>query len=126
MFTPVAAFSGFSVNDIGEAKEFYTSVLGLKLESDMGGIHIQLPNGNQAWMYQKDDHRPAEYTMLNFIVDDINAAVDELIKLGVEFERYEGAPQDERGIMRGKEQNMGPNIAWFKDPAGNILSVLED
>jgi catechol 2,3-dioxygenase-like lactoylglutathione lyase family enzyme len=125
MFTPTAAFSGFSVNDMAAAKEFYGSKLGLQIEEDFGGARIQLPGGNQAWMYQKDDHAPAAYTMLDFIVDNIDEAVDELVKAGIVFEHYEGSPQDEKGIMRGKEHNMGPNIAWFKDPAGNILAVVE-
>ena len=125
MFTPKATFSGFSVDDLEKARAFYTNVLGCTIEDQTGGARILLPAGAQAWMYPKADHQPATYTMLDFIVDDIDEAVDSLEKNGVVFERYDGSPQDERGIMRGKEQNMGPNIAWFQDPAGNILAVLE-
>ena len=125
MFSPKAAFSGFSVNDLGQAKEFYTETLGLTVTDGVGGARIQLPGGSQAWMYPAKDHVPATYTMLDFVVDDIDEAVDELTSRGVRFERYEGIPQDDRGILRGQEKGMGPNIAWFKDPAGNILAVLE-
>jgi catechol 2,3-dioxygenase-like lactoylglutathione lyase family enzyme len=125
MFTPKATFSGFSVNDLEAAREFYTKVLGCTVQDQVGGAQILLPAGAQAWMYPKPDHQPAGYTMLDFIVDDIDEAVDALEERGVVFEHYDGSPQDERGIMRGKEHNMGPNIAWLKDPAGNILAVLE-
>lgn len=125
MFTPKATFSGFSVNDLETARKFYTETLGCDVRDEVGGARILLPGGAQAWMYPKSDHQSAGYTMLDFIVDDIDAAVEELEKRGVQFEHYEGSPQDERGIMRGKEQDMGPNIAWFKDPAGNILAILE-
>jgi len=125
MFTPVATFNGFSVNDIEKAKEFYAS-LGLQVgEGQMGGITITTPNGS-FWMYEKPDHQPAAYTTLNLVVSNIDEAVDALVEKGIVFEKYEGMYQDDKGIARGKEVNMGPNIAWFKDPAGNILSVLED
>lgn len=126
MFEPRAAFSGFSVDDIEKAKQFYVDILGLGMEDKMGGTELQLPGGATVWMYPKPNHEPAAYTMLNFVVDDIDVAVDELTARGIVFERYEGMPggQDEKGIMRGSP-DMGPNIAWFKDPAGNILSVLE-
>lgn len=120
-----STFSGFSVNDMQAAKQFYGKVLGLELEDKVGGTSIQLPGGASAWMYQKDDHVPAGYTMLDFVVDDIDEAFDALTTKGVQFEHYPGSYQDEKGIMRGKEHNMGPNIAWFKDPAGNILAILE-
>jgi catechol 2,3-dioxygenase-like lactoylglutathione lyase family enzyme len=125
VFSPKAAFSGFSVKDLGQAKVFYAETLGLTVTDDVGGAHIQLPGGSRAWMYPKKDHEPATYTMLDLVVDDIDDAVDELTSRGVRFERYEGMPQDDRGILHGKEKSMGPNIAWFKDPAGNILAVLE-
>jgi catechol 2,3-dioxygenase-like lactoylglutathione lyase family enzyme len=125
MFSPKAAFSGFSVDDIAKAKEFYTGVLGLKAKEQMSGLLITLPAGGETWAYPKEDHQPAAYTMLNFMVDDIDAAVDALVQKGVEFEKYEGLHQDEKGIAHGKAANMGPDIAWFKDPAGNILAVLE-
>lgn len=126
MFNPIATFSGFSVDDIEKAKVFYTSKLGAQAKDMPGGAELQLPGGAKAWMYSKPNHEPAGYTMLDFVVEDIDVAVDELARRGVEFERYEGMPggQDEKGIMRGGP-GMGPHIAWFKDPAGNILAVLQ-
>jgi catechol 2,3-dioxygenase-like lactoylglutathione lyase family enzyme len=121
-----STFSGFSVNDINTAKDFYGKVLGLELEDKVGGTSIHLPGGAIAWMYQKDDHQPAAYTMLDLVVDNIDEAYKAMVGAGVEFERYTGTPQDGKGIMHGKEHNMGPNIAWFRDPAGNILAVLEN
>ena len=125
MFKAKAAFSGFSVDDLAKAKEFYTETLGLKVEEQGVGLRIHLPGGGTVFSYPKDDHQPATFTILNFEVDNIDETVDELTNRGVQFERYEGAPQDEKGIMRGHSQHMGPDIAWFKDPAGNILAVLE-
>ena len=125
MFKPNAAFSGFSVSDIMVAKEFYTTKLDLQVTESMGGLNLVLPNGTEVWVYEKPNHQPATYTVLNFAVDDIDAAVDDLTERGITFERYDGMHQDERGIARGKEHDMGPDIAWFTDPAGNILSVLE-
>lgn len=122
----LSTFNGFSVNDMEAAKQFYGEVLGLKLEDKGGGTSIQMPGGASAWMYQKEDHQPAAYTMLNLVVANIDEAYDELAGKGVEFEHYPDFHQDEKGIMRGKEHNMGPNIAWFKDPSGNILAILED
>jgi catechol 2,3-dioxygenase-like lactoylglutathione lyase family enzyme len=126
MFQPTTAFSGFSVNDLAKAKEFYTQTLGLKVLEEGPGLIIHLPGGGTVLTYPKDDHQPATFTILNFVVDNIDQAVDELKNRGVSFERYAGMPQDEKGIMRGISQNMGPDIAWFKDPAGNILSVLQN
>jgi len=127
MFQPTAAFSGFSVKDLDAAKAFYREKLGLEVKDYMpGGARIALPRGAAAWMYEKSTHEPATYTMLNFIVDDIDAAVTALKDKGVEFEMYEGMHQDEHGIARGKAHNMGPDIAWFKDPSGNILAVLAE
>jgi catechol 2,3-dioxygenase-like lactoylglutathione lyase family enzyme len=125
MFKPKTAFSGFSVNDLAKAKEFYTQTLGLQVVEEGGGLRLHLPGGGTAFAYPKDDHQPATFTLLDFVVDDIDEAVDELKRRGVSFDRYEGMPQDEKGIMRGIAQNMGPDIAWFKDPAGNILAVLQ-
>jgi catechol 2,3-dioxygenase-like lactoylglutathione lyase family enzyme len=127
MFSPKAAFSGFTVNDLAKAKEFYTKTLGLKLADESMGLQLDLPGGGSAFVYEKPDHEPAKYTMLNFVVDDIDAAVEELGKQGVTFERYPDMPmqQDEKGIARGLAANMGPDIAWFTDPAGNILAVLQ-
>lgn len=116
------AFSGFSTNDIPKAKEFYANTLGLDVTEENGMLTLTFPGGHTVLIYPKDDHEPATFTVLNFQVDDIAGAVDGLAANGVRFERYgEDANQDERGIAR----DYGPPIAWFKDPAGNILSVLE-
>jgi catechol 2,3-dioxygenase-like lactoylglutathione lyase family enzyme len=125
MFQPKTAFSGFSVNDLAKAKEFYTQTLGLKVVEEGVGLRLHLPGGGTAFAYPKDDHQPATFTLLDFVVDDIDEAVDELKRRGVSFERYAGMSQDEKGIMRGIAQNMGPDIAWFQDPAGNMLAVLQ-
>lgn len=123
----VGAFSGYSSNDIEASKEFYGQTLGIDCDDNMGGIGFKI-NGQSVFIYPKDDHQPATFTVLNFVVPEINAAVDELASKGVTFERYDNMPgdQDERGVMRGKDVGMGPNIAWFKDPAGNILALVED
>jgi predicted enzyme related to lactoylglutathione lyase len=120
-------FSGFSVNDIATAKKFYQDVLGLEVDQNEMGLELKLKNGNNIFIYEKDDHQPATFTILNFIVEDINAAVDQLVTDGVSFEHYEGMPaeQDERGVLRGLAAKQGPDIAWFKDPAGNILGLLQ-
>ena len=117
------AFSGFSTNDIPAAKAFYADTLGLDVTDEDGMLNLKFPNGHTVLIYPKGgDHQPATYTVLNFDVDDIEAAVDELVARGVTFERYgDDFGQDERGIMR----DQGPPIAWFKDPAGNILSVIK-
>ena len=124
MFKPKGAFSGFSVDDLAKAEEFYTKTLGLTMTEEGAGARLQLPGGTTVFTYPKPDHKAATFTILNFQVDDIDAAVDELTSRGVRFHHYENS--DAKGIMRGKEQNMGPNIAWFNDPAGNFLAVLED
>jgi catechol 2,3-dioxygenase-like lactoylglutathione lyase family enzyme len=119
------AYSGFAVDDIQEAREFYGGTLGLKtsvLDEEYGLMSLHLAGDRDTLVYQKPDHTPATYTILNFPVDDIDKAVDELVTRGVRFESYDGFEQDEKGIARGQ----GPNIAWFKDPAGNVLSVLEE
>jgi predicted enzyme related to lactoylglutathione lyase len=121
------AFSGFSVDDIKKAKEFYSKTLGLQVSEikDMGGLlNLELAGRNKVMIYSKPNHEPATYTILNFPVDDVEEAVDALTKKGVKFEIYKekNLKTDEKGIMRGN----GPTIAWFKDPAGNILSVLEE
>ncbi len=125
MFKDVKAFSGYSVSDIAKAKRFYVEVLGLNVTEDteMGGmLTLHLATGGEVLIYPKGNaHIPATFTVLNFPVEDIDQAVDQLIAKGVQFERYQGIPIDEKGISRGR----GPNIAWFKDPAGNVLSVLE-
>jgi catechol 2,3-dioxygenase-like lactoylglutathione lyase family enzyme len=128
MFKADAAFSGFSVNSQQKAQEFYTKTLGLQLEDDKMGLQLKLPGGGSIFIYEKSDHKPASYTALNFIVANIDEAVDELTKTGVEFEQYDNMPgkQDENGILRSPSPDQGPDIAWFKDPAGNIISVLQD
>ncbi len=127
MFKAKGAFSGFSVHDLAEAREFYTGTLGLDAAAEGVGLRVHLPAGGAVFIYPKDDHQPATFTILNLQVDDIDAAVDELTHRGVHFEHYDGGVKtDEKGILRGKAQNMGPDIAWFKDPAGNVLSVLDD
>ena len=117
------AFSGFSVNDIEKAKEFYGRTLELKVSETNGLLTLHLAGGNDVLIYPKPNHTPATFTVLNFPVDDVDLAVDELSKRGVRFEKFNGPEikTDEKGIMRGN----GPTIAWFKDPAGNILSVLK-
>jgi len=118
------AFSGFSVDDIQKAKEFYGQTLGLKVSESHGLLTLHLAGGNNVLIYPKPNHAPATFTILNFPVDNVDKAVDELAKRGVRFEIYNtpDIKTDEKGIMRGK----GPTIAWFKDPAGNILSVLDE
>ena len=124
MLTDSKAFSGFAVDDLQKANEFYGQTLGVKtsmIDVPGGLLTLHLAGDRDTFVYPKPDFEPATYTILNFPVDDVEAAVDELTARGVEFERYEGFEQDEKGISRGN----GPTIAWFKDPAGNILSVLD-
>jgi catechol 2,3-dioxygenase-like lactoylglutathione lyase family enzyme len=122
MFKDSRAFSSFSVNDLRRAKEFYTQKLGLEVSVSPEGLDLRLAGGGRVFIYPKPNHEPASFTVLNFSVDDIDQAVDKLSQLGVRFEKYEGEIKtDEKGIHR----NAGPQIAWFKDPAGNILSVLQ-
>lgn len=128
MFRAQAAFSGFSVDDLIKAKQFYTQVIGLVIDDETMGLQFKLPGGGSLFIYQKDDHSPASFTVLNLVVENIDEAVDELKRLSVSFEIYDSMPgqQDEKGIARGIKANQGPDIAWFKDPSGNILSVLQD
>jgi catechol 2,3-dioxygenase-like lactoylglutathione lyase family enzyme len=114
------------VNDLAKCHEFYTGILGLKVDDEGMGMRLHLPDGGVVFVYSRQDHQPASFTILNFVVKNIDEAVDELNARGVSFERYQGIPQDEKGILRGLSQNMGQDIAWFRDPAGNILSVLQD
>jgi catechol 2,3-dioxygenase-like lactoylglutathione lyase family enzyme len=127
MFKATSSFSGYAVSDITAAKKFYTETLGLALNDETMGLRFQLPGGGLLFIYEKRDHTPATFTILNFIVTNIDVAVDALATNGVSFERYENMPesQDEKGILRGRSSSQGPDIAWFKDPAGNILSVLQ-
>jgi catechol 2,3-dioxygenase-like lactoylglutathione lyase family enzyme len=119
-----AAFSGFSVDDLAAAEKFYGSVLGLTVTKSPPGLMLKLTGSNGVLIYPKPDHQPASYTMLNFPVKDIDLAVGALGEKGVKFEHYDGMT-DDKGIARGLAQNRGPDIAWFKDPAGNILAVLQ-
>jgi predicted enzyme related to lactoylglutathione lyase len=122
MLDPSKAFSGFAVKDIAAAKSFYGDTLGLEVGEENGLLSIHIPEGQNILIYPKPDHQPAVFTILNFPVEDIDETVAELSTRGVEFERYEGFEQDDKGIARGDE---GPAIAWFTDPSGNILSVLQ-
>jgi catechol 2,3-dioxygenase-like lactoylglutathione lyase family enzyme len=126
MFKDTPAFSGFSVDDQAAAADFYGNLLGLEVDDNNMGLKLHLSGGGQVFVYAKPNHEPATYTMLNFVVDDIDQAVDDLSAKGVIFEAYPDMQQDEKGIARGRAAGMGPDIAWFKDPAGNILSVLQD
>jgi predicted enzyme related to lactoylglutathione lyase len=119
MFEHTKAFSGFSVDDIPKAKQFYSETLGIPVSEEYGMLHLHIAGDRDTLIYPKPDHTPATYTILNFPVADIDAAVDQLAARGVRFETYDGV--DAKGISRGH----GPAIAWFKDPAGNILSVLQ-
>ena len=123
MFRDTKAYSGFSVDDIPRAKEFYGDTLGLRTSQEHGLMTLHLAGDRPTLVYPKPDHEPANYTILNFPVDDIEAAVAALAERGVRFERYEGTEveTDEKGIFRGG----GPLIAWFRDPAGNVLSVIQ-
>jgi catechol 2,3-dioxygenase-like lactoylglutathione lyase family enzyme len=123
MFKDTKAFSGFSVNDAQKAKEFYGQTLGLDVSESYGLLRLHIAGGTTILMYPKENHTPATFTILNFPVANIEQAVDELVRRGVRFESYNegGLVTDEKGIFRGG----GPKIAWFKDPAGNLLSVLE-
>ena len=122
MFENTRAFSGFAVDDLAAARQFYGETLGLKTSEHYGLLTLHLAGGRDTLVYPKPDHEPATYTILNFAVDDIDAAVDELVSRGVELEKYDGLGQDDKGINRAG----GPYIAWFKDPAGNILAVLQE
>lgn len=123
MFKDTRAFSGFSVNDIPKAREFYEGTLGLEVSESNGMLQLHIAGGNPVLVYPKDNHVPATFTILNFPVPDVDSAVDELTAKGVQFEHYDypDMKTDEKGIMRG----WGPAIAWFTDPAGNIMAVLE-
>ena len=123
MFASNRAFSGFSVDDIGKAKDFYGGVLGIDVTEENGALSLHIPAGGDVFIYPKDDHEPATFTILNFPVEDIDQAANELADRGVSLVRYEGFDQDEKGTVRDPN---GPPIAWFLDPAGNVLSILEE
>jgi len=122
MLSNSKAFGSFSVDDIQKARQFYSEVLGLEIDNPMDMLSVKTDGNNDVFIYAKPDHQPATFTVLNFPVDDIDKAVDELTAKGTKFEQYdtEYLNTDEKGIHRG-----GPSVAWFKDPAGNILSVLQ-
>jgi catechol 2,3-dioxygenase-like lactoylglutathione lyase family enzyme len=122
MFEHTKAYSGFAVDDVQKAREFYGDTLGLKTSEEHGMLTLHIAGDRATLVYPKPDHSPADYTILNFPVDDIDKTVDELSARRVRFERYDGFEQDEKGIARGE----GPYIAWFRDPAGNVLSVLQE
>lgn len=129
MVTPLDIFSGFSVDDIAAAKAFYAGTLGLDVsDGPMGNLDLRLAAGGHVFIYPKPDHTPASFTILNLVVDDIDAAVDDLNARGVSTKIYDddSLPTDEKGVMRGRAAGRGPDIAWFRDPAGNVLSVLQD
>jgi predicted enzyme related to lactoylglutathione lyase len=125
MFKNVHAFSGFSVNDLAAAKDFYSKVLGLDVEEMPEGLTLKITGSNGIFVYPKPNHTPATYTVLNFPVKDIDKTVAELKSKGVSFEHYDNMT-DETGVARGIATHHGPDIAWFKDPAGNILAVLQN
>ena len=127
MFKDTQAFSSFSANNMQQVRQFYSETLGLPVNEIMEGLQLHPGGGGVVFIYPKPNHEPATFTVLNFHVDDIDKAVDDLRARGVKFESYEGEIKtDAKGIFRGGESGRGPNIAWFKDPAGNILSVLEE
>ncbi len=123
MFENTKAYSGFSVDDIDRARQFYEGTLGLKVTEENGMLGLHVSGGGDILIYPKPDHTPATFTILNFPVEDIDRAVDDLTGNGIEMVRYQGMNQDEKGIMR---DDFSPPIAWFLDPAGNVLSVLEE
>jgi catechol 2,3-dioxygenase-like lactoylglutathione lyase family enzyme len=123
MFHDAHAFSGFAVDDLAAAKQFYGETLGLEVAERPPGLELKLVSGATVFVYPRENHVPATFTILNFPVADIDAAVDVLAAGGVELERYDGMDADEKGIVRASDR--GPSICWFTDPAGNIISVLE-
>jgi catechol 2,3-dioxygenase-like lactoylglutathione lyase family enzyme len=125
MLKDAKAFSGFSVNDLAAAKQFYGQTLGLEVEENGPTLFLKIAGRDRILIYPKPDHAPATYTILNFPVDDIDRAVDELTGKGIKFEHYENMT-DSKGIARGVSSGQGPDIAWFKDPAGNFLSILKE
>lgn len=130
MFKNSAVFSGFSVNDLDAARQFYGEVLGLEIHEfgDGMGFGLKFANGGEHFVYPKADHEAATFTVLNFKVDNIDEAIASLKEKGIQFEHYhrDDLPQDESGVLRGLSHDMGPDIAWFKDPAGNVLSVMQE
>jgi len=127
MFKQSPAFSGFSTNDIAATRKFYEDTLGLLVTEENGMLTLHLATGGTVLIYPKDNHEPATFTVLNFPVDNIDVAVNALGERGVKLQKpAPGFQADDKGIVRGIAANMGPDIAWFTDPAGNILSVLQE
>jgi catechol 2,3-dioxygenase-like lactoylglutathione lyase family enzyme len=122
MFTDTKAYSGLAVRDLGRARQFYAETLGIRTSKEYGLLWLHLAGGRDTLVYEQPDATPASFTILNFQVDDVDAAVDALAARGVRFERYDDLAQDEKGIFREE----GPFIAWFRDPSGNLLSVLQE
>jgi catechol 2,3-dioxygenase-like lactoylglutathione lyase family enzyme len=125
MLNDSQGYSGFAVNNLAEAKRFYGETLGIKLLDGVMGLMIKLGSGAKIFIYEKADHQAANFTILNFPVTDIDQTRDALAAKGVTFEFFDGLT-DNKGIARGRAINRGPDIAWFKDPSGNILSILQD
>ncbi len=129
MLTAISTFSGMSVPSLQEARDFYVDTLGLTLKDDSMGLQLELPGGGQLFIYEKPNHVPAEFTVLNFVVENIDDTMDHLVNdHGIIFERYDNSPfpQDDKGVARGKAAGQGPDIAWFTDPGGNVLSIIEN
>jgi predicted enzyme related to lactoylglutathione lyase len=124
-----STFSGFSVDNLQKAKTFYRDTLGISIseEEDMG-FALQLPGGNQPFIYPKSDHMPATFTVLNFVVENIDKGIQSLENIGISLLKYdrEDLPQDDKGVFRGLSKGIGPDIAWFEDPAGNVLAILQE
>ena len=120
-----SVFSSYSVTDLDRSKDFYSNMLGLKVEKNEMGLFLQLPGGGVVFLYPKKNHKPATFTVLNFEVKDVDETVDSLMKKGIKFEHYEGIQADDKGIARGFQSNQGPDIAWFEDPDGNIIAVMQ-
>jgi catechol 2,3-dioxygenase-like lactoylglutathione lyase family enzyme len=123
MLANAPVFSSYSTNDVDACLRFYRDTLGVEVSEAMGGLGLRFANGQRIFIYPKPNHEPATFTVLNFPVDDVDATVDRLTTAGIAFERYPGMEQDEKGIVRGDAK--GPDIAWFKDPTGNIIAVLK-
>ena len=129
MLTALSSFSGLSVDNLEKARQFYVDTLELPLKNDAMGLELELPGGGTLFIYEKQDHQPASYTVLNFVVEDIDDTINHLVdQHGIAMEHYDNLPaeQDSLGVLRGKSAGYGPDIAWFKDPAGNTLALIEN